>query len=80
MDLPQINYIHNNCLLVVNPYGKMRQLFTPFKVQVLYDSSHFKEKSWIVVEEVKSHPQYILLYRVINHWWPYYVFRIDVRF
>jgi hypothetical protein len=80
MDPPQINYIYNNCLLVVNPQGKMRQLFTPFKVQVLYDTSHFKEKSWVFVEEVKSHPQYILLYRVINHWWPYYVFRIDVRF
>jgi hypothetical protein len=57
MEPPQINYIHNNCLLVVNPQGKMRQLFTPFNVQVLYDISHFKEKSWVVVEEVKSHPQ-----------------------
>jgi hypothetical protein len=43
--------------MVVNPQGKMRQLFTPFKVQVLYDTSHFKEKSWVVVEEVKSPPQ-----------------------
>jgi transposase-like protein len=42
MDPPQINYIHNNCLLVVNPQENMRQLFTPFKVQVLYDTSHFK--------------------------------------
>ncbi len=35
MDPPQINYLHNNCLLVVNPQENMRQLFTPIKVQVL---------------------------------------------
>jgi hypothetical protein len=80
MDPPQFTFVNNNTLMVINTKGKMRQLFTPFHVQVLQDTEHFKEKSWVVVEEVKSHPHYILLYRVINHWWPYYVFRIDVRF
>ena len=80
MDPPKFTFVNNNTLLVINQQGKMRQLFTPFKVQVLRDTAYFKEGSWVVVEEVKSHPQFILLYRVINHWWPYFIFKIDVKF
>jgi hypothetical protein len=80
MDPPHFTFVNNNTLMVINTKGKMRQLFTPFHVQVLQDTEHFKENSWVVVEEIKPHPQFILMYRVINHWWPYYVFRIDVRF
>ena len=80
MGPPKINYNSNNILLVVNQQGKIRQLFTPFNVKVLQDTEHFKENSWVVVEEIKQHPQYILLYRVFNHWWPYFIFKLDVRF
>ncbi len=80
MDPPKINYLNNNTLMVINPKGKIRQLFTPFNLQVLQGTNHFKENSWVVVEEIRQHPQHILLYRVINHWWPYYIFRLDVRF
>jgi hypothetical protein len=80
MDPPNTNYVCNNSILVVNRHGILRQLFTPFNVQVLQNTEHFKENSWVVVEEIRQHPQHILLYRVINNWWPYYVFRLDVRF
>ena len=80
MDPPKINYISNNSIMVINNYGCIRQVFTPFRVQVLQNIEHFKENSWVVVEEVRQHPQHILVYRVINHWWPYYLFRLDVRF
>jgi hypothetical protein len=80
MDPPNINFISNNSIIVINHTGKIRQLFTPFKVQVLQDTNHFKEKSWVVVEEIIQHPQHILLYRVINSWWPYFIFKLDVRF
>ena len=80
MDPTKINYVNNNTLIVINQNGKIRQLFTPFKVQALQDTNHFKEKSWVIVEEIIQHPQHILLYRVINNWWSYYFFRPDVRF
>jgi hypothetical protein len=80
MDPPKINYISNNSIMVVNKQGSLRQLFVPFKVQALQKTEHFKVNSWVVVEEVKPHPQFILLYRVINHWWPFFIFKIDVRF
>jgi hypothetical protein len=60
MDPPKINYVNNNTLIVINQNGKIRQLFTPFKVQVLRDTNHFKEKSWVIVEEIIQHPQHIL--------------------
>jgi hypothetical protein len=80
MDSPKFTFVNNNTLIVINQKGKMRQLFTPFHVQVLQDTAHFKENSWVVVEEIRQHPQHILLYRVINHWWPYFIFKLDVRF
>jgi hypothetical protein len=80
MDPPKINYISKNSIMVVNKQGSIRQLFTPFKVQALQNTNHFKEKSWVIVEEIIQHPQHILLYRVINNWWPYFIFKLDVRF
>ena len=47
MDPPKINYINNKTLMVVNPSGKMRELFVPLNVQVLKDTEHFKAKSWL---------------------------------
>lgn len=43
MDPPQINYVDHNSILIVNPAGKMRQLFVPFRVQVLRDTTIFKK-------------------------------------
>lgn len=80
MDPPKHTFVNNKSLMVINSQGKIRQLFIPFKVQVIKDTDHFKENSWVVVEEVKSHPQFILLYRVINQWWPYFIFKIEVKF
>jgi hypothetical protein len=70
MDPPKNNYISKNSIMLVNKQGSMRQLFTPFKVQVLQDTNHFKEKSWVIVEEIIQYLQHILMYRVINNWWP----------
>ena len=80
MDPPKFTFVNNNTLFVINSKGKMRQLFTPFNVQVLQETEHFKENSWVVVEEIRQHQKHIIIYRVINHWWPYYLFKIDVKF
>ena len=80
MDPPKFTFVNKNTLFVINHKGKIRQLFTPFNVQALQTTEHFKENSWVVVEEIIQHPQHILLYRVINHWWPYFIFKLDVRF
>ena len=80
MDPPKINFIHNNCLLVINQRGAMRQLFTPFRVKVKVARAHFKLDSWVVVEEVREHEQFIIIYRIGNHWWPFNIFQLIVAY
>jgi hypothetical protein len=80
MDPPQINYVGQNCLMVVNSSGKMRQLFTPFLVEVIAPTSQLHVSSWVMVEEVQEHREHRIVYRVGRHWWPYSVFKLRVDF
>lgn len=80
MDPPQINYVNNNSILIINQKGKIRQLFVPFKVQLICDTSILKKDTWVLVEEVQPHHQYKMLYRVTKHWWPYDLFKIAATF
>ena len=80
MDPPKINYVDHNSILIINPAGKMRQLFVPFRVQVLHDTTNLKKNSWVIVEEVQASGKYQLLYRVTVDWWPYNLFRLQVNF
>ena len=80
MDPPQINYVDHNSILIINPAGKMRQLYVPFRVQVLHDTTILKKNSWVIVEEVQSSVQYKMLYRVTVDWWPFNLFRLQVNF
>ena len=80
MDPPKINYVSNNSIMVINNYGSIRQLFVPFKVQVILATSTLVKDAYVVVEEVQQHDKYLLLYRIANKWWPYYVFKLSVEF
>jgi hypothetical protein len=80
MDPPQINYINHNSILIINPKGKIRQLFTPFKVQLINDTSILKKNSWVVVDLVKASPSYKLMFRIGSKWYPYHLFRITIKF
>lgn len=80
MDPPQINFVDNNSILIINPGGKIKQIFTPFRVQVLHDTNILKKNSWVVVEEIQSHKEYKMLYRITTNWWPYHLFRLQVNF
>ena len=80
MDPPQINYVDRNSILIINPNGKMRQLYVPFRVQVIQDTTVLKMNTWVIVEEIMPHDQNKLLYRVTAHWWPYSIFRIQIHF
>jgi len=80
MDKPQVNYVDNRSILIVNPSGKMRQLFCPFRVQVTTNTSILKQDSWVLVDEVKQHKNHLLLYKIGGNWWTYDLFRIAATF
>lgn len=73
----QINYVDPNSIMVVNANGKMRQIFTPFIVKVIYQTSTLKIDSSVYVEEVSNNSEYKLIYRIGRYWFPYFVFSIN---
>jgi hypothetical protein len=80
MQLNLINYHDANSILVINPIGKMRQVFTPFKVQVKEPTLNLAINSWVLVDLVKASPSYKLMFRIGTKWYPYYLFRITIKF
>jgi len=80
MDPPKINYISNNSIMVINKYGCIRQLFVPFRAQVIHSAATLVKDAFVLVEEVQQHDKYLLIYRIANKWWPYYVFKLTVEF
>jgi len=75
-----INYHAPNSILVINPIGKMRQVFTPFKVQVKEPTTNLVVNSWVLVNLVKASPSYKLMFRIGSKWYPYHLFRITIKF
>lgn len=80
MDKPHINYVDNRSILIINHSGKIRQVFCPFRVKVLNNTTILKQDSWVIVEEVKQHQEHLLLYKVGEYWWTYNLFRIAAAF
>jgi len=80
MDPFKINYVNNNSIMAINKHGCIRQLFVPFRVQVTLSTAALVKDAWVVVEEVRQHDKYLLLYRILNRWLPYYVFKLSIEF
>ena len=80
MDPPKIKYYDPHSVIVINPIGRMRQVFTPFKAQVIETNSEFEVNSWLYIEEVLPHEKHRIIYRIGNQWWPYYTFKLVVKF
>jgi hypothetical protein len=80
MKKPEISFVDFKSIIVINPAGKMRQLFVPFRVQVILDTNSLKKGTWVIVEEVQPHIMHILIYRIGSNWWQFDLFRIAVVF
>lgn len=75
-----ITYMDNRSLLVINDKGKMKQLFAPFRVQVIQPYHSLLRYTMVYVEEIKFSRKYILLYRILDQWIPYYHFLLLVPY
>ena len=67
-------YVGNNRLLVVNPKGAMRVLYTPFRV---YDPT---SKRWEYVQEVTRWGDDGLMYLIKGKLYPHSGFEIRIKF
>lgn len=80
MDPPSVGFVDHHSILVINPDGRMRQLFVPFKAVVAREAAYLQIGNYVVVEEVRPHDQHRIIYRIGSTWWPYYVFWLQVKF
>lgn len=73
-----LQYLSNNCLLVINQQGRIRELFTPFLVRGIADTGIHKRT--FIVEEVLSTSQGKLLYVINGQNCNYDRFSITINF
>lgn len=52
-----VSYGSTNSILLVNALGRVRQLYTPFRVKVVEDVEGLKSGSFVYVEEVACTPE-----------------------
>lgn len=76
MDPPQIKQKSGNYILVINHTGKLCQLFIPFRAKCIMSVGYLKSLTFVSVEQVVPHSDYLIIYRVVDKWYPYYCFII----
>ena len=71
-----IHYCSYNSILVLNPNGKLRQVFTPFKVKTVYDNN----VQTYIVDEVMSTEDDKLIYIICDKAYYHHHFILDSHF
>lgn len=73
-----LQYCSNNCLLVINSRGKIRELYTPFLVTAI--NSIGQRKRTYIVDEVMNSSQGELAYKINGAMYHYAQFTISINF
>jgi hypothetical protein len=74
----KVSYCDYNSVLVINAEGKLRQVFTPFRVLAIDDSG--PNKQVYIVDEVRTTPEDQLVFIINNTPFYHHSFIIDVCF
>lgn len=75
-----VSYGSSNSILLVNALGRIRQLYTPFRVRVLSGVDGLKEGSFIYVDEVTTTPEDKLVFVTCRGAYLHSSFRIVASF
>lgn len=75
-----ISYHSNKSILLVNTLGRIRELYTPFRVRVIEDIEDLKKGIYVYVEEVACTPDGKLVYITDSGAYLYSNFRIVASF
>jgi hypothetical protein len=67
-------YHDSQTILVVNPKGKMRKLYVPFRVV------SNENGSWVYVNEVGTNKNDELIYFINGNQYPHSLFQIRIKF
>jgi hypothetical protein len=73
---PKIKDYDSQSLMLINAKGRLRKLYTPFRVQAIQPAGIIKPQSIVYVTAVIQDEQAKLLYRILNSWIPYHQFQL----
>ncbi len=65
---PQVFYEDPYSLMLINGRGRMKRLYTPFRVQVREDIGSYQQSTWLYVERVAEHHNYRILFLISSLW------------
>lgn len=76
-DFNHVQYCSSNSVVVINPVGRLKQVYTPFRVtQMTADG----RRRWLIVDEVRSTKEDKLVYVINGTAYFHHYFSIDVQF
>lgn len=67
-------------LLVINPKGKIKKLFIPFRVKCIKSIDKIQVSTWVCVDSLSFSKQSPLLYMINGAWYRYDHFTIVINF
>lgn len=76
----QLRFITDDCLLVINVNGRIKILYTPFRVLSIVAVNGLSPNTNVYVDAVYYHKQYKISFLVNGKIYPYNYFRINVSF
>lgn len=80
-DKLRVYYHDPNSILVVNPKGQIRKLYTPFRVLCANSvENRLKKGTWVFVDEVRSGKNDILIFMIGGYPFQHQYFQIQINF
>lgn len=77
MDPPQESiYMNAGTLMIVNPVGRILQLFVPIKAVCKYAVKGIPVGTTVFIEGIVLHKEHKMCYRITGNWYVYWCFTI----
>lgn len=77
---PKIKNYDSQSLMLINAKGRLRRLYTPFRVQAIQPVGIIKTNRIVYVTAVIHDEHAKLLYRILNNWIPYHQFQLITHY
>ena len=78
--IPLIHDYKKDSLLVINGNGKIRRIYTPFRVLAIESSNTIKNGSWVYVDRIRVNEKQQLIFEINGEGYLYDLFRIYIHF
>lgn len=78
--IPLTRDFNTDSLLVINLNGKIRRIYTPFKVLAITSIGNITKNTWVFVQKIALNEKQQLLYVINDEQYLYESFRIYINF